>query len=559
MKIKLLFKYILLVVLIATLNNCQDDEFLKENPETFYTTDNAFSSPEQVDQVNVYIYSMIREMMCNKWTLAVTLKGKGTDMVDVPQIRLNTSFSDYSAISPERSEFRDIFNFWYQVIATANTALYATELEHIKWSSTEDKSYAIAQAKFFRAYAYRNLGELFGGVPLVDKIENTPRYDYQRSSRVETYQFAIDDLESAIDDLPVTTEEGGRIVKGAAQHYLSELYLAMGTEMEQTGTGDFSSMYTKAIEYASQVINGGTYSLMTERFGARSNEANKNVWWDLFRINNVNYQDGNNECIWAWQIDFDAYKAGDKTSYIQYPRDFGPILRFIPGVDGTAEDVGGRGVAFVVPTMYTRDTIWSGKLANDMRNDECNIQRTIYYNDPAYPDLIGKPVPYSVMYQDDYFKSSCFPLFYKTTTDKFVGLDQGENRSNLFRDDYAIRLPETILLRAEAYLRKGDLQNAANDINLIRDRAECTYRVSANDVDLDFILDERARELYTEECRWNTLLRMGGTVAVDRIRKYAYWPETKATLTFNYNLWPIPQSVIDRNKDVKLEQNPGWN
>ena len=38
----------------------------------------------------------------------------------------------------------------------------------------------------------------------------------------------------------------------------------------------------------------------------------------------------------------------------------------------------------------------------------------------------------------------------------------------------------------------------------------------------------------------------------------AFWPEAKATLNFQYNLWPIPQLVIDANKDVKLEQNPGW-
>jgi hypothetical protein len=51
---------------------------------------------------------------------------------------------------------------------------------------------------------------------------------------------------------------------------------------------------------------------------------------------------------------------------------------------------------------------------------------------------------------------------------------------------------------------------------------------------------------------------MGGTIAVDRIKKNAYWPEAMATLTFNYNLWPIPQTIIDTNKDQKLDQNPGW-
>ena len=99
---------------------------------------------------------------------------------------------------------------------------------------------------------------------------------------------------------------------------------------------------------------------------------------------------------------------------------------------------------------------------------------------------------------------------------------------------------------------------AADDINLIRNRANATP-VTPGEVDLDYILDERGRELLQEERRWCTLLRMGGTVAVDRIREYALNDITRATLNFDFNLWPIPQTVIDRNKDVILEQNPGWN
>jgi hypothetical protein len=103
------------------------------------------------------------------------------------------------------------------------------------------------------------------------------------------------------------------------------------------------------------------------------------------------------------------------------------------------------------------------------------------------------------------------------------------------------------------------LFRAAADINLLRARAKCGYMVQASDVGLDLILDERARELVYEETRWNTLLRMGGTVAVDRIKKYAYWDDPRATLTKNFNLWPIPQTVIDTNKDKLMAQNPGWN
>lgn len=63
------------------------------------------------------------------------------------------------------------------------------------------------------------------------------------------------------------------------------------------------------------------------------------------------------------------------------------------------------------------------------------------------------------------------------------------------------------MLRAEAKFQKGDRQGAADDINEVRERAHAPL-ISAADVDLDYILDERARELYGEERRWNTLLRI---------------------------------------------------
>lgn len=547
----------ILIFLLIICSGCESDgKFLREYPETQYTIENAFTNSEQVDQVIIGIYYQIRNMMITDG-VAVILKGKGTDVVDVPLMRMNDTFSDYTKVTPLNGSILNLFNGFYKIVQRANLALYVSDLPYIEWESEEIKKYVIAQARFFRAYAYRNLGELYGGVPLVENMSFEPKYDFVRSSRIETYQFAIDDLEAALDDLPEKTNQGGRIVRGAAQHYLCELYLAKGIEEVQTGM-DGGLSFDKSIQYGNQVIDGGTYSLMQERFGVRKDEPGKSVWWDLFRLGNVNYQDENRECIWAFQIDFDAYLAEDKKSFLPYPRAYMPVLRNIEGFDGMEEDAGGRGIAAVTPTMYTRDIIWDGKLADDMRNAEHNITRTIYYNDPAYPELIGKPIPYSVMYKNDDFMSKCFPLFMKLTTDQFIGLDKGENRSNLFRDDYAIRLPETILLRAEAHLRKGEKQKACEDVNRIRKRAECGFLVTENEIDIDFILDERARELYVEECRWNTLLRMGGTVAVDRIREYAMWPVTKATLTFDYNLWPIPQTTIDRNMHAVIPQNPGW-
>ena len=591
-KIKYIAGIWFLLILINLLSCESDEKFLKEDPKSFYTVDNAFSTSAQIDQVLVSIYSHLRDLWANPsesgWIFV--FRGNGTDMFDVASIRRGSTFNNYGIINPDNTTFYENYTTWYYVISRANLALYYANLPSIAWSSDQEKAYAVAQARFFRAFAYRNLAELFGGVPIVTDIALAPKFDYKRSTRVETYQFAITEMEAIENDLPEITVVGGRLVKGAAQHNLCELYLAMGTQMAADGnTAGASAAFAKSISFGNKVIDGGTYKLMNARFGTRKTitsigvnvyqggistapvdtvKQNTNYYWDLFQEGNVNFQDGNTECIWAMQVDYAAYKAEDKRSKLPYSRTYGADFRdgVKNHITGTLEDVGGRGIVQIMPTMYTRDDVYAGQWAADMRNSDIAFRRRFKGN-VAASALFKKVVPWSEMYNGSTDpatnmnnRSLCFPISCKIATDKYTGLADGENLSNLFRDDYFIRLSETILLRAEAKQRNGDKAGAAADINLLRDRAQCTYKVTATDMDNNFnmILDERARELIYEECRWNTLLRMGGTIAVDRIKKNAYWPEAQATLTFNYNLWPIPQTVIDTNKDEKLEQNPGW-
>ncbi len=585
-----------MLFLVIGIASCEsDDEFLQEVPETFYTVDNVFSTSAQVDQVVVSIYSHLRDLWANPgesgWIFV--FRGNGSDMYDVPSIRRGNQFNNYGSITAGHTNFYENYTTWYYVINRANLALWAAELPQIAWSSAAEKAYVVAQARFFRAFAYKNLGELFGGVPIVEEITMAPKYDFTRATRAETYQFAINEMLAVENDFPETTPIGGRLVKGAVQHNLCELYLALGTQLAADGkTAESKTAFASSITYADKVINGGTFSLMNVRFGGRKAEntividiykggtvsaANKvdtlqqqvNYYWDLFQEGSVNYQDGNKECIWAMQIDYAAYKLEDGKSKLPYSRTYGPVFRdgAKNHLAGLNEEVGGRGIAQIIPTMYVRDEIYTGKWAADIRNTDAVFRRRFKGNVATSPYYM-KDVPWSEIYTgasdattNKNNTSLCYPVSCKIATDKYMGLTEGENRSNLFRDDYFIRLSETILLRAEAKQRNGDKAGAAADVNLLRTRAKCGYMVTSADMDDSFnlILDERARELVYEECRWNTLLRMGGTIAVDRIKKYAFWPEAATSLTFNYNLWPIPQSVIDTNKDVKLDQNPGWN
>jgi len=156
-----------------------------------------------------------------------------------------------------------------------------------------------------------------------------------------------------------------------------------------------------------------------------------------------------------------------------------------------------------------------------------------------------------------------------------------------------IRLSEVYLIAAEAAFKLGQMQNAADMLNVIRRRAanrtgapyapggafgiagappstmvgdpyapgfnqstaQAAMEIAAGDVTLDFILHERSRELIIEEQRRRTLVRMG--VLYERIMKYN--PTSAKTIKPFNQLWPIPLTVIDSNTGAVIEQNPGYN
>jgi hypothetical protein len=136
----------------------------------------------------------------------------------------------------------------------------------------------------------------------------------------------------------------------------------------------------------------------------------------------------------------------------------------------------------------------------------------------------------------------------------------GENYS--YADQTYLRLADTYLLLAEALFKQGktsEADGAAYYINLIRSRSHATP-ITAGDVTLDYILDERARELVTEEDRRETLMRTGKLI--ERTRKYnriaAGVRDGVPGIQDYHVLLPFPQIVIDANVGNVLQQNPGY-
>ncbi|MBC8035533.1 MAG: RagB/SusD family nutrient uptake outer membrane protein [Chitinophagaceae bacterium] len=472
----------------------------------------------------------------------------GTDVATTgsPTIAPFRNYETY--LTPNQVVVNFYWNWAYStMLLRANTIIaYASAPEAASyWKTEASRNAVIAEARFFRGYTFNVLANLYGGVPIVDTIYSAPKTDFVRSTRRQVYEQAAKDLEFAAQWLPVTvpkTKEG-RIVKAAADHLLSEVYISLGD-------------YDKSIQAAGKVINsGGLYTLMTARFGTDRNKPG-DVYSDLFKFGNQNRSSGNLESIYVLQIEDQTPGGQGGTLGNNNLRGWSPFYSggAIRAPDGKVgfllADSIGRGVGWIRPNSYFFYDIWRNNESNDMRNSPYNIRRTFVYNNPA-TSFFGQVVEPRTAFDDTMFY--LYPVIRKVEgpTPKSGDLTTGRT----FNDMIVYRLAETYLLRAEAYLRKGDADKAKDDINAVRARANAKL-ITAADVTLDFILDERARELIVEEPRRRTLCRMGNLV--ERVKKYNLRLDTRSSIQEKHLFFPIPQSAIDANFSAKLEQNNGY-
>ena len=538
--------------IIVGLNSCNDEDLLKQESKSKLADASVLKSKAGFESYIVgLIYQFRQEWQADDKTYWTQFYN--TDMYSAIE---NTSIKwDWSQkLTPVTSEAKTYWNWAYikMIPMTNNIIKYAEESDNADiWQNEAEKNAVIAEAKFFRAWTYNILANLFGGVPIVDKVVDEPTFDMVRSTRQEVYEFEKSDLEFAAQWLPETVPASneGRAVKAAAQHLLTEVCISLGK-------------YDEAITSASELINSGKYQLMTSRFGNYKSEPG-DAFSDLFKDGNYNRSSGNLESILIWQIE--EYTIGGVGSYGRgnnFTRGWAPFLTqfkdpsgkafvYNPAVAGT--DTMGRGAAFVRPSNYALYDVWKDDW-NDMRNSKYNMRRNFYYNNPASTYYLKKWDRSHAKTEEDTLKR-VYPYSLKVEGPLFQGGDgnyKGRNR----KDVYIMRLAETYLLRAEAYIGKGDKAKAVADINVVRARANATP-VAAGDVSLDYILDERARELMAEEPRMRTLIRMGKLA--ERVRLYDIDQVSKTTVQDFNNLWPIPQDAINANTGAVLGQNPGYN
>jgi starch-binding outer membrane protein, SusD/RagB family len=524
-----------LAALAAGATACNSDEILTEHPETVIVPDNLYIDVAGFEAGLNALYAQVRRERSGSGsdpsnTLVQTGLVIGTDngygLYVSPPERLFQQFTTFN--TPLNDYTDETWRLMYQTINAANTIINRADNPAVQWS-TADKGRVVGEARLIRAWAYRHLQYLFGDVPVIleESSGDNIRTDWERVPRDSVRRLIINDLIFARDNLPLTSPSDGKVTKAVAQHYLAEMYLAVGDP-------------AKAEVEATAVINDGVHRLITARYGV--NKTSPGVaFMDQFQDGNVNPSEGNTEALWVFQYAENVNGGGSsimRRSWVtRYESNKGMKL---------APEYGGRGIGRLAITRYGLNLYEP----SDVRGGQYAIRRFYQYNNAANLPA-GKKLGDTLFTVVGAEKASN-PLW--PSTRKWDWPDPADVTAALqYNDQPYIRLAETYLLLAEAQFKQNNLAGAATTINVLRARAGASLITPAQ-VTMDFILDERSRELVTEEERRYTLLRTG--TWYDRVLKYN--PLAALAVQPRDSILPIPQSVIDANLTKPMPQNPGY-
>ena len=465
---------------------------------------------------------------------------------------MNTYTTDFDTRNGLVSE---VWNDFYQGINTCNAII--ERAPKVTGLTDALKKQRIAEAKFIRAHHYFILTQLFGGVDLRLTETIAPTKVAKRATIAEMYAQIVKDLTEAVPDLEnkARSAEYGRITRAGAEHLLGRVYLTKATSAAKAGDD-----YSKAISSLKNVISNYGMSLLPN-------------FADVHKQGN----EMNGEVIWSIQYTRDPLtNAGGNNAHVF----FGMEYDVLPGMQRDTEN--GRPFKRYMPTKYTLDVLFKDR-ENDSRYKK-SFKDTYLSNKPGtYStsfDLSKPSVTYALGDTAIFLPGVEMPLAERAKK-KYQVLVPSRYDERIFlainkhfdggrvdrtqfeggRDFIAFRLADTYLMLAEAQFFSGATADAAASYNVVRRRAawpgkESAMLITASDLNVDFVMDEREREMLGEQSRWFDLARWGNLVA--RVR--AHNPQAAPNIKDYHILRPIPQTQIDRVEGGKtaFPQNTGY-
>jgi len=455
------------------------------------------------------------------------------------QFYLQVASTDEAIIRWSDAGVPDFHNMSWTPANTFNNAYYNRLGQQIAFAnsfidnaqalaSDPEVGYYIAEARFIRAYAYYNVIDAFGKAPLVtsSKADLKPA----QNTRAELFNFVESELKDLEGKLKAArANEYGRVDVVAAQALLARLYLNAKVYIGQ-------DKYTDCITYAKKVI-ASSYRLNTT-------DANNNgtAYDELFLADN-NSNGAQNEFIFLASFDGLNTKTYGGTAFI------------IHGATGGNMNASSLGI----------NDGWSGLTAPKEFVNKFEVSARNGNNEPtAWKDKRAMFYTDGQTYENtdlkDFTKSGYAITKFKNITSTGAA---GKDPEKKFPDTDLplIRLAEVYLTYAEAVLRGGtggDRATALGYINQLRSRAygNASGNIADSNLTLDFILDERARELYWEGLRRTDLIRYGKFTGGSYLWSFKGGAASGVAVPDYRNLYPIPQDA--RTANDNLTQNTGY-
>lgn len=544
-----------LSIALLALSSCSDyieEENLSYAENTEYLKASGFESLINAN------YSQLREIYGGEPWLFVA----GTDLYAEGRNTEPIGVSQYTQLTPSSPNVDYLYKECYKAIQRANTAIYYSALTE----KTATLNSRIGEIKFLRANAYFLLVQTYGGVTLDTEYHLSPVVSFNRNTAEEVYTFIIKELEESLSLLP-TGAYTGRVTKRASQDLLAKVYLTRAYE-KFGATGDFAT----AAKYADDAIAGEpltlTYAalwlptklaadinketIFSAQFSAASNTSPAQTTGGLPGTQIT----GNGQASY-----FSSYLGGSEVSgkapyrtYNLLPTDYAIGLyekgdtrwegtfmtqtytRYYDYYD-VANKTGLAVTHFYVPKWMTDAELATYKLANP---------KTTIHLYGTYGAAKGLSSDYQTIPVRK-FDDPIAPFATSATTPR-----------TSTRDFVISRLGETYLIAAEAYLHTNP-STGLDRLNEVRRRAGVANATAAQ-FTIDYILDERAREMLGEYTRWFDLKRTGKLI--ERASLYNY--NIKASNFDGANgekkiLRPIPQEALDLNQNKSYPQNPAYN
>lgn len=527
---------------------------------------NAYiATPKGFEDASKAAYSSLRNFYASERGLTMTEYG-----TDIYQAGADGSYKGFHFYDTQMNSFVDIIQqVWEELYRGINTCNAVIERAPAATVSDATKKLRVAEMKFLRAHYYFILVQQFGGVDLRLTETVLPTKKTSRATETEVYKQITADLEAAIPDLPAIkasaqgASDYGRATKSAAEHLLARVYLTKATSSAKAADD-----YTKAATLAQSVINNYSLKLLpdfasvfAQGGGEINDEVIFSVQYTTDPLTNINSANTNN---------------GEGNKLHLY---FGMQYDVQPGMKrDIAND---RPFKRLRPTTYLLETVFKDRV-NDSRYkktfkdtwlsnnpganlntsfDNSKAKMTLKAGDTAiYIPGVEWTVaqraakPYQVLVPSAYTQA-LFP-----TLQKFLDPTRPDLTYEAGSRDYlAFRLAETYLILAEAQFKSGKTTEATAAINAVRRRAaypgkETAMEITPAQLDMEMIMQERARELAGEQTRWMDLKRWGNLV--ERVKLYN--PDAAANVKETHNLRPIPQTQIDRTENAGFAQNPGF-